>query len=526
MKVLVLGSSGIIGQHMRLCVPDGVIPVWHRKYADPAHVGCDLTKPEATMGFLRAIAPNAIVNLAGECSVDKVERDPERYRYLNAEFPGVLAELAEKAGCRLIHISSQAVFDGENPPYGPSSPLGAVNEYGRQKIAAERAVSAHGALIVRPTFVLGVRPLRKVGRQNPAEQMLAGQFPQVCDRWFSPSFAPDVAAGIWAALLYDRGDRTPIHLGLPIRKSRYDVYRDLVIPLAGVKNCPEKVSHSWFPGLAARPVDTHYEAATARYYSSWEEGLRLIRRDSDSRIANDILYRARQIAMFLGISEEKAVARLNLGFGALHQAVAADFRQAAPRDDKSLLEWYRKTDAYIWELTAYHADPRWNYSGMCDGLIDRLTTAGIGRVLCLGDGVGSLTLALRRAGIDAVYHDLDGSKTAAFAAFRYWAETGETLPQKLTSGWEPDLGGGYDCVISHDFLEHVTDVAAWSRAIKDALAPGGLFFAQNAFACGSGPHGSIPMHLAANDRYEKEWDPLMQSIGLHQESSNWYRKAA
>jgi hypothetical protein len=47
---------------------------------------------------------------------------------------------------------------------------------------------------------------------------------------------------------------------------------------------------------------------------------------------------------------------------------------------------------------------------------------------------------------------------------------------------------------------------------------------QNAFACGSGPEGSIPMHLARNDRFEKDWTPLMIEQGFEQEgTSNWYR---
>jgi hypothetical protein len=62
------------------------------------------------------------------------------------------------------------------------------------------------------------------------------------------------------------------------------------------------------------------------------------------------------------------------------------------------------------------------------------------------------------------------------------------------------------------------------RGIYAALRPGGWLMCQNAFACGSGPDGSIPMHLARNDRFEKDWDPLLLSIGFVQESSNWYRK--
>ena len=110
--------------------------------------------------------------------------------------------------------------------------------------------------------------------------------------------------------------------------------------------------------------------------------------------------------------------------------------------------------------------------------------------------------------------------------FRLWRHTGKAEPYVLTGGWEPELDSGYDAVACCDYLEHVTDVPAWTRAIKAALKPGGLLMSQNAFACGSGDNGSIPMHLARNDRYEKDWDPLLAGMGFIQESSNWYRKAA
>ncbi len=79
MKVVVFGASGIIGQHLRLCVPASIEPVWVRKSADPLHLGLDLTDPTARDRFLERHKPDVIINLAGESRPDVVERDPERY---------------------------------------------------------------------------------------------------------------------------------------------------------------------------------------------------------------------------------------------------------------------------------------------------------------------------------------------------------------------------------------------------------------------------------------------------------------
>lgn len=268
----------------------------------------------------------------------------------------------------------------------------------------------------------------------------------------------------------------------------------------------------------------------------------------------DLQTSAAEIAAFLGIPEEQAIERLSKGFGYQHQMVNDDFRRANPRTDEELLGWYRTTEEYIWELSAYHADPGFNYAGMCARIAERLKAEGRQRVLCLGDGIGDLTLELRRAGLDAVYHDLTGSRTAEFAEHH-----NRTVPRPHflaieTTGLEPVFATEFcyacgrdfrdsdrscdhyefDAVISLDFMEHVTDVPAWCRAIYTTLCPGGLFCAQNAFDCGSGPDGAIPCHLAINDKYAHAasatdgralWDVLLlDQIGFKAEGSNWYRK--
>lgn len=520
MKVVVFGASGVIGQHMRLACAAGIEPVYVRRFADALHLGLDLTDRAALESFLEREWPDVIVNLAGESNTDAVERDPQRFHPVNAVLPIVLAVWCVNNNAHLIQVSTQAVFEGTSAPYNPYSRTQALNRYGSQKSFAEYHVGrCTSATIVRPTFVLGVRPLPHVGRSNPIEQMLAGGHQkQVNDRWFSVSFARDVAAALWKAAIDRPGGI--VHVGSPVRVSRYDL-------ACKVGADAEPVSHDSFPGLAPRPLDTTYAPGSGP--ASLEAGLEQCRQDFESRSATDIPARAREIALFLGKREDECLARLKQGWAAIHNAVSADWNRANPRADEEILNWYRRTEAYIWELSFYHADPGWNYSGMCEGIAGRLKASGARRVLCLGDGIGDLTISLIRAGFDAVYHDLDLSRTAAFAGFRSWVHLGRYMPTLMTEGCGPTPGFGseeWDAVVSLDFLEHVTDVEAWVAAIKAALKPGALFCAQNAFAIGSGEHGSMPMHLARNDRFEKDWDPTLFALGFTQESSNWYRAPA
>lgn len=272
MRVLVLGAGGIIGQHLKKSRPEGVIALWTSKTQ-----GFDLQDATRFKECLSFSEPDAIINLAGQNSPDVVERNPGKYRPVNVEVPAFLSQWSQANGCHYVHVSSQAVFGGMPqgftrvdmissflPPYGPDSPRMPVNQYGLQKLQAEQEVMSGGKswTIVRPTFVLGVRPLI-IGRENPVEQMLSpvqavaegetvATMRQVCDRWFSVSFAWDVAAKLWEVAM-GQPQRRPIHVGIPFRTNRH-ILASYLRPDLNV----EPVSHDSFEGLAPRPIDTTY----------------------------------------------------------------------------------------------------------------------------------------------------------------------------------------------------------------------------------------------------------------------------
>ena len=166
MKVLILGASGIIGQHMRLCVPEGVEPIWHRREADLLHAGMDLTGvgPWGNWSDLAEAADAAVViNLAGESRPDVVEKAPDNHATVNSEIPWLISGWCRDHGMHYVHVSTQAVLGGGNPPYSANEqPTETpVNEYGHQKLLAEDYIWRLGSgwTIVRPTFVLGIRPM-------------------------------------------------------------------------------------------------------------------------------------------------------------------------------------------------------------------------------------------------------------------------------------------------------------------------------------------------------------------------------
>lgn len=258
MRVLVLGASGIIGSHMRITPHPGIVPTYHT-----GRKAVDLTDWKATEALLDSVNPDVVVNLAGESRPDVVEKDYEGTWDLNAELPGKLSDWGR---AHLIHVSTQAVFCGEVAPYSTNASCRPINKYGYQKLVSEVFAGSRSpsTTIIRPTFVLGIRPNPLVGRPNPVELMLEGQRKQVNDRWFSPSFAPDVASLIWDVCLR-RPAGEVIHAGVPIRTTRYEIARALGCDV-------EPVSHEDFPGIAPRPRDTTY-ATGSSYGMNFEDGI-------------------------------------------------------------------------------------------------------------------------------------------------------------------------------------------------------------------------------------------------------------
>lgn len=513
MNIVVLGASGILGQHLRLSIPSGITARWYRRKSDWLHQTFDYYSAGTKLDECLANA-SAVINCAGQSSVDAVQADPADARKVNVDLTGAIAEACRRTDCHYIHVSSNAVLDP-------------VNEYGHQKLAAEgMARTAPRWTVVRPTFLLGIRPLPYIGRKNPAEDMIEQREQrQVHNRWFSPGFARETAKFLWD-IATAQPRRDIVHIGWPLRVSRY------MIAQAFAQHSQaevEPVPHELFAGLAPRPHDVAYPPESLHgLFATYEDGIQdcVLRWKERSNPMISISERAREIALFFGIAEYEAERTLSRGFLALHNQVRASWNRANPQTETDILNWYRTTTDYIWELSAYHCDVKYNYPGFCHGVLQRLFDKQVQRVLCLGDGIGDLTWYLRVNGIDAVFHDLAGSQTAAFAQFAYWKRTGEALPCMMTDSFAPHIHGKWDAILAIDFLEHLPNVREWVTAIRGSLNPGGLFVAQNAFGIGSGKHGSIPCHLSINDEFVHTWDDLLKQAGFAQESPQWYRVPA
>lgn len=162
----------------------------------------DITDASALRNALLEIAPDFVANAAAMTHVDRCENEPEAAEAANAIAPRVVAEACREIGARLVHVSTDYVFDGTgSTPYRESDPVRPQSAYGRTKLAGEEGVRTllPEALIVRTAWVFG--PGRNFVRTmlEAAARSLQGAAPElrvVDDQQGSPTYADDLAQAL------------------------------------------------------------------------------------------------------------------------------------------------------------------------------------------------------------------------------------------------------------------------------------------------------------------------------------------
>lgn len=150
MILLITGASGQVGQALaRQLGGLGDVVSLDRQ-------GADLSRPDHLTQVLDSVKPDWIINAAAYTAVDKAETDRELAFQVNATAPGVIATWAAANDARLIHYSTDYVFDGRlNRPYVETDQPDPLNVYGESKLAGENAVlsSQAKAWVLRTTWV-------------------------------------------------------------------------------------------------------------------------------------------------------------------------------------------------------------------------------------------------------------------------------------------------------------------------------------------------------------------------------------
>jgi len=149
-RALVLGAAGQLGRACMDCAPETVVAEGFSRGT------CDVTDGAVLRRVMDEINPHVVINTAAYTAVDAAEDDPESADAVNAKAPAMLGALCAQRGLRLVHISTDFVFDGRaHRPYAPAADPAPQGVYGASKWRGEQAVFASGAshAVVRTSWV-------------------------------------------------------------------------------------------------------------------------------------------------------------------------------------------------------------------------------------------------------------------------------------------------------------------------------------------------------------------------------------
>lgn len=189
MKVLLTGANGQLGRTLQKIHPS----CWALTALGRAHL--DITDATAVQQCVEALRPEWIINAAAYNAVDLAEQEQSRAFAVNAQGPLNLAQAANEVGARLVHVSTDYVFDGQaRQPYSEHAATDPLNAYGRSKLQGEQGVlkAQPQALVLRTAWVYSALGANFVAAMLSAAER--GQTLRVVDdQTGAPTFADDLA---------------------------------------------------------------------------------------------------------------------------------------------------------------------------------------------------------------------------------------------------------------------------------------------------------------------------------------------
>lgn len=204
MTLFLTGANGQLGRALQAIAPAG------SRVVATDLPDLDITDADAVSAAIATARPTLVINCAAHTAVDAAEKEEALSVAINARAPGLIAAAARAAGARMIHVSTDFVFDGaRSTPYPPEAEPRPLGVYGRTKRDGELAVLAAdpGALVVRTAWVYAAQ-----GR-NFVHTMLRlmrerGAVGVVADQIGTPTWATTLARTL---LALDAAGATGVH---------------------------------------------------------------------------------------------------------------------------------------------------------------------------------------------------------------------------------------------------------------------------------------------------------------------------
>jgi dTDP-4-dehydrorhamnose reductase len=211
-RLLVTGGSGYLGSVLVARARTAGWSVTAASHRQPGLARLDVRDHAAVRALLRAVRPHAVVHTA------YVQHGPDAWD-VTVEGSGGVAAAARDAGARLVHLSTDVVFDGRaGRPYHEGDPVSPITDYGRAKVEAERRVLAAdpGAVVVRTSLLYGGPARSRSAHERAATDPCASFY---TDEVRCPVQVDDLAAALLELCELDVAG--PLHVAGPVPVSRW-----------------------------------------------------------------------------------------------------------------------------------------------------------------------------------------------------------------------------------------------------------------------------------------------------------------
>lgn len=276
MKILVTGAAGQLGNELHNVLEQKMPGV--TIYTDINEL--DLTDAPAVKKFIIDNEISHVVNCAAYTAVDKAEQEPALCAKINTDVVKNIAEVATDYGVKVIHISTDYVFDGTaHSPYKESDKVNPISTYGTTKRKGEMVLLSMSpdAIIIRTAWLYSpygnnfVKTMMKLGSER-------AELGVVCDQIGTPTYARDLAEAIYTILTARQWVPGIYHFSDEGVCSWYD-FTKAIHRIAGITGCNVKpITTDDYPTLASRPPysvldKTRIKKTYGITIPHWEESL-------------------------------------------------------------------------------------------------------------------------------------------------------------------------------------------------------------------------------------------------------------
>ena len=275
-NLLITGANGQLGNELRNLLADR--REFNSFFTDIDSL--DITDAKAVYHFIESNKIDTIVNCAAYTAVDKAEDDMVLCAKLNVDAVGNIAGAAKNYGARVIHVSTDYVFDGYNyQPYTEDDDTNPKTTYGTTKRDGEKMLLkiAPDSIIVRTAWLYSpygknfVKTMLKLGAEKDSLNV-------VCDQIGTPTCAADLAAAIMSIITHEEWIPGIYHFSDEGVCSWYD-FTKAIHRIAGISSCKVKpVKSKEYPTRAIRPLYSVLDKSKIKQtfgieIPHWEESL-------------------------------------------------------------------------------------------------------------------------------------------------------------------------------------------------------------------------------------------------------------